>query len=53
MYVFYSPTLICSPIYDTKDWSPSGDVYVGGKLFFLHFWIFNPISLDSYHKYIN
>lgn len=26
----------CSPIYDTKDWSPTGDVYVGGK-FFLHF----------------
>ncbi|WP_139161507.1 photosystem II protein PsbR, partial [Acinetobacter baumannii] len=20
-----------SPIYDTKDWSPTGDVYVGGK----------------------
>ena len=21
---------VCSPIYDEDDWSPSGDVYVGG-----------------------
>jgi len=22
---------ICSPIYKEEDWSPTGDVYVGGK----------------------
>ena len=36
-----------SPIYNTNDWSPSGDVYVGGKQLKLLFFFFDNFLMQK------